>query len=48
MADDEILERNVERLLTQAHDPPQLPPEGRARVLAAIKQRHVPVAPPAT
>lgn len=44
MADDDILERNVERLLTQAHDPPKLAPEARARVLAGLKQRHVPVA----
>jgi len=34
---DEVLERNVEQLLTRAHEPPRISDEARARILANLK-----------
>ncbi|MEM6989016.1 MAG: VIT domain-containing protein [Myxococcota bacterium] len=39
---EEILEHNVEQLLTRAHEPPRMALEARRRVLQAISERHQP------
>ncbi|MBL4687267.1 MAG: hypothetical protein JKY37_21905, partial [Nannocystaceae bacterium] len=43
---DEILERNVEQLLTRAHEPPRMGPQARNRVLRAIRKRRDPAPAP--
>src|SRR5687768_5684758 len=37
MKDDTQLEENVAKLLEQAHEPPRMRPEARARILADLK-----------
>jgi len=35
--DDEVLERNVEQLLTRAHEPPRISDDARVRILETLK-----------
>ena len=37
--DEAILERNVEQLLTRAHEPPRMSEAARKRVLTSLKER---------
>ena len=43
--DDTILERNIETLLTRAHEPPQMGEDARARILATLQAARRPEQP---